>query len=249
MPQRQARWVRPAVIVLCGLSVIGLLMATMGALRPTSSDQPDECTGSAGAAQSDACKEARLSRALDQADPASLHGLDEQKRIEVARALCKEGSALADDTGVRPLRSIVFGQAAQSQGVSIEVINAIVDHLNAICPDAATQIRSLPTSTGSVAAVLSVDGSGPVTVTYTDSNGTETSEAGFAPWSLPIRLAEPTDVHVSAASRKVEDAGGATGLRCAITVEGSAVSKDEATSKHGSVSCSARAQDLIHPSG
>lgn len=246
MTARQQKWTRAALIALAAVGVIGLLAATLGVVTHGSSSQPSECTGSANASESEDCKEALLNKGLDAGAPAALDDVDQATRIRVARALCRQGDDAATATP-RPLRSTVYAAVAKAQDISVDAVAAVAGELDQLCSGQAETVLGLPQSHGAFSVQLQVDGTGPITVRYTNSDGKNVKDEGFAPWSMPITLSASSDVTLEASSRTIDDpdAKPADDLRCSVVVGSTTVANDGPSTKGGSVKCTASSEDLM----
>lgn len=237
--------------MLGALLVVSLLVSAGVILQAGGQNdaRPSECSGSANAAASDACKEALLVQELDKADPAALNGIDSSQRVAIARELCKQGTALSATDAIRPLRSQVFDAVATTRKAKPGAVVAVAEHLDKVCPQQAKVIAGLAQTNGPPAVVFEVDGVGPVSITYTNNVGKSSKEDGFASWKLPMNLQEIADLKLEATPRKLQGDGDgaveASKLRCTIRVGSKVVDQNSAESKGSGVKCHATSEQVV----
>lgn len=240
----RARWLRFGVIAVAALSVVGLLVGSLQAVRTDDSPAtPKECER---ASDSQECREALVGQKIESQDAAALRDVDEATRLKVARALCKEGVAISESGEARPLRSETYARVAEAQGVKPEAVAAIVAGLSPLCRSSAEQLEGLPSTSGPVSVRYEAFGSGPVTIRYTEPGGSSVDEDGFVPWLLPVTIQSARSLSLSVDPRTVDVDGvkPASKLGCSISVGTVVVARAEAKSKGGGVKCTAKEEDV-----
>lgn len=236
-----SKWFKAVILAVAGVAVVGL---ALGAIRifdepeDAAPDLPEECESKGS--DSEACRQAMLQRDLDADHAAALDDIDRATRLEVADALCAEGSALGEDRDARPLRDDVYARVADRAGVSVAVVAAIAPSLEALCDGDAGQVAALPVTGGNASLTFEVLGGGPVTVQYTNADGSKGKEETFAPWTLPLVFQTPVDVELKVTPRDGNDDGE---LGCRVRVGETVVSETNQQDGEAAV-CRASADQL-----
>jgi hypothetical protein len=233
---------------LAALLLAGLTGACSGS--EDASRRPEACGDNDSSEQADstACREALFAQELGDEPDAAVAELDDERRLELAQQLCARAEDVVGVDGARPLRSQVLADAAAEWKVDPAALDAIAAAAEPLCPERFEQLQSLPLTPGPTAVELSVGGTGPIKVTYTGADGTLTEEDAFAPWVLPLNLADPNEVRVVATPRTVEGMApedAATGLDCSISVAGEVVVETDGAGDGPTAECTLSATDLV----
>lgn len=193
------------------------------------------------------CRQALLLDALDTAGSSALDGVSDAKRVAVAKALCAQADDLLGDESAPPIRGDVESKVAKAARVSAAAVAAVMDSLDRFCPTEARSLQGLTLTRGMPVVELTVDGSGPIEVTYTATDGSRAKESGFAPWKLPIRYPQPVAIHLEAAPRDLGTEAGAktSSLRCAIQVGSTTVTKAGPSPKGDTVTCQVSSEQAV----
>lgn len=242
---RGSKWFRIVVIAAVALSVVGLLVGTLQVVgKDTGSATPEECRD--GRSGTQACRQALMTRELDNAGSSALDGVDDATRVKVARALCEEGAALGESGAARPLRSEWFAKVAKEQKVSADAVAAVAAGLAPLCRSDAERIQGLPITGGTLSVKYEAFGSGPVTVEYTGADGKAVQDDAFVPWFLPVTIQNAGSLSMSVTPRKIDAKGvePASDLGCSISIGTKVVARQEAKGQGDGVRCSASEQDV-----